>query len=328
MITSRDVAKFANVSVSTVSRAFREDVYISKEKKNKVLAAASKLGYTPNHMAKSLKSNKSHTIGIIITDIENSFYIQITKFVENEIKKAGYRLLITFSNEDPERELECLKLLSASRVDGIIFTPSSRTNKDFIDKLRDQNILIIQTYRNLFDYLDSIVNDDEYGAYMATKHLIDHGHTQIIMTDQPNGVKINGYQRALLESNLPFDPNNIIILPVGFEFQDNLSKAIKTRNPSAIISGNNVISSYILKICENLNRNVPKDLSIIMYDDNEWISLNDITVVSHSIERLSQHITSTLFKKLNTDKQEHQLSTIKLEPVLIARNSVKNIYRQ
>ncbi len=106
MATSREVAELAGVSVSSVSRAFRDDVYISREVRERILAAAEKLGYTPNLMARSLKSQKSRIIGLVISDIDNPFYSIITRIIESELKRLGYRLLLSYSNENAEQELE------------------------------------------------------------------------------------------------------------------------------------------------------------------------------------------------------------------------------
>src|SRR5690606_31089271 len=137
--TGRDVAKLAGVSISSVSRAFRDDTYISKSVKERVFKAAEQLGYTPNLMARSLKNQKSHIIGLIISDIDNPFYSSITRVIEAELKRVGYRLLLSYSNENTEQEADELNLLTSSRVDGIIFTPASSKNQALVKQVMKQN---------------------------------------------------------------------------------------------------------------------------------------------------------------------------------------------
>ncbi len=244
MATSREVAELAGVSPASVSRAFREDAYISRETRERIFAAAEKLGYTPNLMARSLKSQKSNTIGLVISDIDNPFYSIITRIIEAELKRLGYRLLLSYSNENSEQELEDLSLLASSRVDGIIFTPTNDKNASFIKNLKKQNIALVQMYRTGYKNIDSVVMDDELGAYYATKHLLQNGHTDILLLSVESPIspsRANGYRKAMLEADQIVNEDYVLHLPFQTDLKNIIKNKLNSTKPTAVIAGTNTI---------------------------------------------------------------------------------------
>ena len=183
MVTSQDVARLANVSQATVSRAFREDVYINPETKKKVLKAAEELGYYPNYSARSLKNQKSGIIGLMLSDADNMFYTKLTKSMEKYMKLRGYRLMLTYNDEDPDKERECLESLISSRVEGVFCIPVSERNRDLYDVMRKNGIHVVQVIRKMYDDLNTVVINDEMGGYLATSYLLDRGHRNILITE-------------------------------------------------------------------------------------------------------------------------------------------------
>lgn len=340
MVTSKDVAKLAKVSVSTVSRAFREDVYISEEKKKRVMEAALKLGYTPNLMARSLKNQKSGVIGLILTDSDNMFYSIVSRVIEADLKRLGYRLLITYNNENPEQESENLNLLSGSRVDGIIFMPKSIKNQPIIDQLRKQNTSLVQIFRLAYPDLDSVLVDDKKGAYLATKHLLQHGHRNILLLSVDNKVyqdirspeiqysdpRTEGYTKAFSEENLPVNDSNLVYVGRNMNSRDLIIQRIKETRPTAIIAGTNVIARDAVKACKELGLSIPADISMVMFDDVDWASLLDITTVSQPINEIGHIACQNIIDQINRDHSSPPSQT-SIEPILISRNSVRNLYQ-
>ncbi len=157
MVNSQDVAKYANVSQATVSRAFREDVYINPETKKKVLRAAEELGYFPNYSARSLKQRKSGLIGVMLSDADNVFYNVLIKYIEKFFREKGLRLLLTYNDEDPRKERECLESMLSSRVEGAICLPVSASNKDLYTLMKKNGIHIVQVIRRLFQNLEQLM---------------------------------------------------------------------------------------------------------------------------------------------------------------------------
>ena len=329
MTTIREVAKLAGVSPATVSRAFRPNTYISEDAKQKIMEAAKTLNYTPNLMASGLKSKKSRTVGLIVSDIDNPFYSIVTRVLESELKRAGYRLLLSYSHENDEQELEDLMLLASSRVEGIIFTPTGVRNKSFIQSLQQQNIALMQLYRVAYKDIDSIVIDDEKGAYMATKHLLQHGHRDILLLSVDSPIspdRSKGYRAAFAESNLACNESMIMHLPFQIDLSDMIARRIKETSPTAIIAATNVIGMIVVKICKEMNLKLAHDISLIMFDDVPWASLLDITAIAQPINNIGLYAGRTIIKRIQGESQFSGAVTSMLEPQLIARNSVRNLF--
>ena len=130
MVTLNDIAKKAGVSTSTASRAFQENASISQQMRDRVYQAAKELNYTPNLLARGLKSNRSHLIGLDICDIENPFYSLIIKAMEDELKKLGYQLVLSYSNGDCREERKNLELFMGMQAMGVVFMPTSSKNRN------------------------------------------------------------------------------------------------------------------------------------------------------------------------------------------------------
>lgn len=339
MVTSKDVAKLANVSVSTVSRAFREDVYISEDMKKRVLEAAAQLGYTPNLVARSLKNQKSGVVGLLLTDFDNVFYSIVSRVIESDLKQLGYRLLITYNNENPEQELDNLNLLSASRADGIIFTPKSIKNHHAIDRMRKQNIALAQLFRVAYPDIDSVLIDDQKGAYLATKHLIQNGHRSILLLSvdttiyadiQKHGNQLldpraEGYKKALAEEGLPAAKQNILNIPYHADARHMIIRQIRETKPTAVVAGTNLIGRDFVKACKEHGLSIPQDISLVMFDDVDWASLLDITTITQPINDVCHAACRSIIDQINADSSKPLLQT-SFEPLLIARNSVRNLY--
>lgn len=335
MATSRDVAELAKVSLSTVSRAFSETSSINEETRKKVLDAAKELEYTPNLLARSLKRQKSEVIGLIVSDIDNPFFSNVTQIIEAELKREGYRLLLSYSNENPDQELDNLMLLSSSRVDGIIFTPTSNKHTSTIKQLIKQNTALVQLYRFGYEDLNSVLIDDQKGAYMATKHLIQNGHSNILLLTVNPTLSIykkyedprsKGYKQALKEENIPFNESNIMYVPYQTNLNNMISQKIDQIQPTGIIAGTNTIGIDVLKVCKERKILIPNDISFIMFDDVNWAPLHDLTVVSQPTKEVALATCRFILEQIGHKNFNKSPMKTTIEPILIARNSVKNLY--
>lgn len=337
MVNSRDVAKLADVSIATVSRVFSDDPKVRLKTKLKVLKAAERLGYSPNLHARSLKNNKSGLIGIILDDSENVFYTVLTKHIEQYLDSYGYRLLLTYSNEDSMTERNCLETLLASRVEGIIFMPVSTKNADVVGRIRQTKTPILQCFRKSYSNLDSYYVDDEKGAYIATKHLLDNGHTNILVTDygdlDDTPPKIKGYLKAFDDSGVTLCQDNIVKIPFESDSIKIIYDAIIKQNPTSIITLNSIMTASALSAFNQLRLKIPDDISIIAYDDNIWLTLLNITAITHPMDQIGKNIVNLLIGTLiPKDKEESEIITHyldeKIDPSLTVRNSVKNLFSE
>lgn len=332
MITSQDVAKLAKVSQATVSRAFREDVYINPETKKKVMAAAKTLGYFPNYNARSLKNKKSGIIGLVLADADNMFYSALTKSIERYVSARGYRLFLAYTNEDPAKEREYLESFISSQVEGLLCMPVSLENQDLYDIMKANQISVLQVIRKLYSDFDTVTVNDEMGAYIATKYMLERGHRNILMTEygfnEKVPVKTAGYRRAYEEMGIPFKQNLILDLPFGIDVTGLVAGAIAENNATAIISSNQLITLATLRATKRQKLHIPEDISLIAYDDSDWLEFLDITAITHPMEEIGKNMAKVLFESIeakSTGITDEEAKFVEVKPYLLLRNSIKNL---
>ncbi len=330
MVSSRDVAKYAHVSQSTVSRAFRQDVYIDPATRQRVLEAARQLGYYPNLLARSLRNQYSGIIGLMMTDPNNTFFASLIKQVEQNVTQRGYRLLLTYNDEDAGKERLCMESLLSSRADGILVMPVSHENQELYRMTQFNGISTVQLFRPMYGDLNTVTVNDELGAYTATKYLLEQGHRKIIMTEysfnQELPAKTLGFRHACEEYGVDPEPG-ILNLP----FEDNLdgliAGAIASTGATAIIGATIPITLEILKACQSNGLRIPEDISIIAYDDSEWLDFLGITTITHPMQQIGRSICDILFQNIEAAKQGQALQSrnVSVKPYLLLRKSVRKL---
>ena len=331
MITSHDVAKLANVSQTTVSRAFRDDCYIDPKTRQKVLDAAKQLGYFPNYSAKSLKNKQSKIIGLLLASYDNKFYTTVTKAIESYMNDKGYRFMLAFSDEKPEKERKYLESFISSRVDGIIYMPVSSANEDLVKATKQFDIAVLQFTRQIYDYLDAYLIDDENGTFIATRHLLNMGHRRILIVESEvnkgRSPKVNGYHRALEEYGVEADEANILYFDPEKDIVSEIAYAISDSRATAVLASNNMFTLSALRACRRLSLRIPEDISFISYDDNEWLEFMHIDSVAHPISEIGKQISDIMIELIARRKEDNMLPpTVKTaKPYMVVRNSVKRI---
>lgn len=330
MVSSRDVARLANVSQSTVSRAYRDDVYIDPITRQRVMDAAKQLGYYPNLSARSLRNQRSRILGLVLSDPDNTFFASVIRQLEQHAGERGYRLVLTYTDEDPDKERFCLETLISSRAEGVLVMPVSRANEDMYRILQKSGIAAVQLFRSLYDDVSSVCVNDEQGAYQAAKYLLDQGHRRIIITEytfnQENPAKTKGYRRACEEYGV--DPEEgILSLPFENNLDGIIAGALASTGATAIISANIPITLATLKACKSSGLTIPDDISIVAYDDSQWLEFQGITAITHPMQQIGDEIAQSLFREIDaygdgtTPERENRL----IKPYLLLRNSVKKI---
>src|SRR5258707_9978618 len=202
------VGQWAGVSVASAGRVWCGSGYARGEACRAVLDAAREIGYVPNQIARSLRTRRTQLAGLLIGDVENSFYSSIAKNVESVAKDAGYHVVLCNSNDDAATEKEYLQLLEGMQVDGIIITPTGR-NVSILRRLGEKGTTIVQIDRRV-DGLkaDAILLDNAAGARLAVSHLIDAGHSRIGILTGPKDLltardRLAGYEQSLSEHGIP-----------------------------------------------------------------------------------------------------------------------------
>jgi LacI family transcriptional regulator len=333
--TIADVAKRAGVSVATAGRALSGHGYAGKATRQRVLEAAEELGYVPNRIARSLRLRQTKMLGLVIADVENSFYSAIAKNVESVARESGYQVVLCNSSDDPKEEREHLELLEEIRVDGVIITPTPR-NRPWLERLREQDIVIVQIDRKVDRFnADAILVDNERAAAGAVSHLIAAGHTQIGIMTGPLDVttaklRLAGYRRAMKEHGIPIRPE---LIRAGSFRSDHAIKdadALLTaeRRPTAIFAANNILAEAILTAMAEMGLMVPKDLSLVAFDDTPWMSMLNppLTAVRQPVADMARSAAELLLRRLRSGPGEP--TTVLFNSELVVRGSVATLPRR
>ena len=335
-VSIKDVAKYAGVSTATVSHVINQTRFVSEETRQKVLDAIETLNYQPSAIARGLATNATQTIGLIVADITNPFFTAVARGVEDEINRHGYHTIFSNTDEDPEREDEYLRLLSARQIDGLIIAPA-RVHSERLVRMSEGGMPILLIDRDATGVRAPLVCvDNEGGAYQAVKYLIELGHRRIgilmgMETISTHVLRLNGYKRALIEAGLPSDEaliartDNWFDLPQGDQVASapprslsNVQMTPATFNalqqlldlpdrPTAIFITNNQMTLGTLYALKERQLRCPDDISIISFDDHEWAPLftPPITAVRQPTYHLGQTAASLLMQLVKGEEVEY-----------------------
>jgi len=273
-VTIKDIAKLAGVSVNTVSRALNNKPDVSEETKKRIIDIANELGYVKNFTASSLKQKESRIVGVVLADSSNPFYAEVLKGIEAAARKYGYQIILCNTEREYKIEEEMIKILIGRRVDGLIIGPVQTRNDD-IKMLKNMNFPTVILGRHFEDIeIDEIYNNEIKGGYLATKHLIARGRKRIIMLNgflekSPARMRLEGYRKALEDSNIPFDENMVFIGDIDFldgyrRINDIINKGV---NFDAIFCYNDIMALGVIKALQEKRYKIPRDVSIVGYDD-------------------------------------------------------------
>ncbi|ENM6579767.1 substrate-binding domain-containing protein [Vibrio alginolyticus] len=334
MATMKDIAKLAGVSTSTVSHVINKTRFVSEEISERVNNAAKELNYyAPSALARSLKVNRTKTIGMLVTTSTNPFFGEVVKGVERSCYQKGYSLILCNTEGDNERMRQSINTLLQKRVDGLILMCSSLEGEriDVFERYPDIPVVVMDWGPMLFTS-DKIQDNSLRGGYLAAKYLIDCGHTEIGCITGPlikhqAQMRYEGYKRAMNEAGLEFNANWIIESDFECEGGYQAFKKMAQRGalPSSIFVSNDMMAMGVINAANELGIKVPDDLSIIGYDDIHIAKFMSpsLTTIHQPKYRLGQAAVETLVRKLDEKSTEAQV--VQLEPALVERKSVKRL---
>lgn len=334
-ITIRDVAARAGVSVSTASRAFNGVGYASVETRQRVLRAARELGYLPHAAARSLKLQRTSTVGLMIADIVNPFYSYLASGVLDCAKRLGYHVVLCATDEDSTTEREYLQVLMEERVDGILAIPTGHNLASWrrAIEMGTQVLLLDRELEGIA--ADVVLVDNAKGACAAVSYLVGLGHTRIGLLNGPVTTttgkgRLQGYYDALAAAGLAVDP--ALIQLHTFKREDGTVATQKLlalpQPPTAIFATNNVLGEAALFALREQGLRVPDDISLVQFDDVPWASLTtpQITVVAQPAYDLGVIGLERLVQRLQgSGEHEHAPFKMMLEPELIVRASCARV---
>lgn len=336
-VTIKDIAQKTGFSVTTISLVLNDKAnHIPRETKLIIAKAVKEMGYRPNKMAVGLVKKQSNIIGFVLPDIRNQFFSYTAKVLEDECHKYDWNLLICNSDNNHKQELKHLKMLCDYMVDGIFLSMAANSTEKEVEEtinfLEDNKIPYCLIDRDMFDIGKYKISVDHLqGAYLATEHLIKLGHKKIgcitgplILDDARQ--RLAGYKQALKDNDIKINENLIFEGDYSFEKGKIGCDNLLAKNITAIFAANDFSAMGALASIKEHNLIVPRDISIVGYDDIAFASLLEVplTTVRQPIDAIGQKATEVINQLVNSEENIDSKIII-LEPKLIVRSSTKAI---
>ncbi len=304
----KDVANLAGVSSATVSRVLAQKPYTSEIVRRRVLKAVKELGYQPSRVARSLRVRSSQIIGLIIPDIQNPFFTSLVRAIEDQAYAHKYTVFLCNSDENSHKEALYIDLMLAERVAGVIVTPTRETGGS-LKKLLEMNIPVVAVDRRIKDAdIDQVVLDNVAASHDLVTHLVQQGHRRIAAILASPEIttgheRYEGYKSALADCGIALDPSLVRTgLPkevLGYQCASELLDLPDP--PTAFFTGNNLLTVGTLRAIHERNLKVPGDLSLVAFDDMEWMSLitPKLTVVAQPTYEMGQKSFDLILKRIS-----------------------------
>ena len=324
MTTIKDVAQYANVSVATVSRYLNEKGYISDQAKQQIQMAINALQYKPNHIARSLSKKQSKLIGLIVPDIQNPYFPQLARAIEDTARQFGYTVILCNSDGQAEKEQHYLESLSQHYVAGLLVATTNSNPSIY----KNVNIPVVAIDREIHASIPAVVADNFGGAYKAAQHLIEANAQNILCVRGPLLVSTADQREAgfyeAVQNNEALQVRTII---TKFDFQE-ATKAIRhilEQDPTidSIFASSDTIAIAALKVIQSMNKKVPEDIQVIGFDgiDLGMMVSPELTTICQDIYTIGKEATEMLLKQIDGEAMKQQ--TVIVDTKLIVRETTR-----
>ncbi len=328
MPTIKDVARRAEVSVSTVSRVLNDQPYVADELRLRVLNAIDELGYKPSRVAQRLRATKSRLVGVILSDIANPFYIDVLRGFEHILSADGMSVLISNTNGDQDRESEIIRMMQLEGVAGILIAPT-REESPAISEVGTNGLPVVVVDRQMMDsQIDTVLIDNFKGSLSAVQHLIELGHRQIGVISGPLHLtsgreRYAGYLQAMSDAKLAVRSDLTRFGDYKQRSGYTLAQELITSPdpPTALFVANNVMTIGALNAIHQIGRKIPDEIAVIGFDDVSWaVSLNPpLTTVAQPTFDIGKKAAELLLARIADGDRPPR--TVMLNTKLIVRES-------
>jgi LacI family transcriptional regulator len=322
MTTIRDVAKRAGVAPITASRALNDAGYVSAETRTRVRRAAAELNYVPNMLANSLRSNRTHTLALVLSDISNPFWTTVARGVEDEASRCGFTVIYCNTDADERKQAQYISMLLRRRVDGVLLVPSSASGES-VRVLQAQNVKVVVLDHLLKDVSVDVVRGASCeGARRLVDHLIELGHRRIALLTGSAELftaqeRATGYREALQAAQIAVDESLMLFGNYTVDSGAALTARILQMQPrpTAIFAANNFLAAGALRTLYQEGLRVPADISLTSFDDLpfEYLLNPFLTVVKQPAYELGSTAGRLLLQRIDhpdeTARQEIVLPT-------------------
>ncbi|WP_250513129.1 LacI family DNA-binding transcriptional regulator [Caballeronia sp. INDeC2] len=328
MATIKDVAAIAGVSFTTVSHVVNNSRPVSADVRAKVERAILELDYVPSAVARSLKARSTATIGLLVPNATNPYFAELARGVEDGCAKNGYCVFFCNSDDDPAKQRNYLRVLQEKRIDGLVIASAGEDSvlAQCLAGAREPLVIVDRNIEGLQSDLVQI--DHEKGAYLATRHLLQLGHSKIGCITGPvatavSAMRLHGFIRAMAERGIEIEPNAI----VQSDFSATggyaaASQLLDNMKPTAIFACNDMMGIGALRAAAERHINVPADCSIIGFDDVELsrYTYPALSTVGQSVRALGEMAAQTLIDRI-TGKLTGTTRRRVVPPRLVRRES-------
>jgi DNA-binding LacI/PurR family transcriptional regulator len=327
----KDIARELGVSLATVSRALADSPDISAETKERVWSAAETLNYVPNLMARSLRSRRTKVIGVLVQEVASEFGAQAIRGIHDELGRCGYQMLLSSGSSSPEQERVGLAMLLERSVDGLLLVDMQHHAAEGPpEELDAARIPVVYVNRRLPGSATAcfVGPDDVFGGYLATEHLIGHGHRRIGYIAGPaewqaSWDRLDGYRRALADYGLPFDERLVRRGDWAVESGHATTASLLdlAEPPTAIFSANDVMAAGAIDAARERGLSLPDDLALVGFDAREMSrylrpALTTVTRPTYDLGRTAASLLVERVMKLRSGA-----STVSVRGRLVYRES-------
>ena len=323
-----DVAREAGVSTATVSHVLNGTRQVSVKTRGRVGDAVTRIGYTPNGVARALRTASTDSVGLVISDVANPYYADVIKGIEAMVGQSGRRLLLANADDDAERELQVVRALVQRRVDGLIVATTSSAGDGAVGYLESRDLPVVLIDRLIGSGFDQVGASNEEPMRALVAHLAELGHERIGIVAGVTGIstteeRLAGYRRALAGAGLEYDDALVCagrsrVRPAA----DAVAELMALRRPpTALVAGNNLMAIGVLGALRDLGRVVPGDVALVAFDDFEWSELlaSPLTTVAQPGRAIGEEAVRLLLRRIADPRTPPE--TLRLDPEVIHRRS-------
>jgi DNA-binding LacI/PurR family transcriptional regulator len=331
-ITLKEVAEAVGVSTMTVSRVINNRPYVDENTRKKILEAARKMGYTPNHVAKSLVSSRTYTIGVIIPEISHSFFPEVVRGIEEATNNKNYQIFLTNTSDSFEKEQKVINVLRSKRVDGILVSSSLTTDDfSFYKQIIKSGLPLVFFDRGVEDIGASCIGvNDKTASRQITEHLISHNYERIGYLSGPKRVSIgkerfDGYIEAMTRHKLKIDERLIIENGFnekgGYEAMNKLLALPKEIRPRAVVAVNDPVAFGAMDAIREAGLEIPNDIAIAGFTDDIRAKLVacPLTTVQQPAYEVGKKAASKLIRTI--ENKDETVENVELMTKIVIRKS-------
>lgn len=308
MATMRDVARQAGVSITTVSHVINNSRAVSDGARQRVETAMLELGYKPNTLARSLRRQQTHIVGMIVPDSANPFFAEIARGIEDASFKQNYNVVLCNTEGDLEKQISYTNVLIQNQVAGIVFVAAG-VSTELVEDLQRRQVPLVVVDREVPDVaVDTVLTDHYQGGRLATQHLVDLGHRRIACISagselSPSSDRVTGYQDVLRENGLAVDEQ--LIVRGDFQYKSGFEAAQQllalAEPPTAVFASNDLMAVGCISAATQQGLRVPEDLSVVGFDDVRLASFTNppLTTIAQPKREIGTLAVDMLLARIN-----------------------------